>query len=183
MSSETDRQDPRDATEQSYEDELSNLRRRVHVLETYFKIALGVAAVIGISGGFVVSALSNVNGQIESAAESVNTLEGQVVTMQKEVSGLESKISQVKNDAVEAIRGTGEGQRNALLALLQGTNAQDLAQGILSGKVRDVLIKDCGEGGPCPCPSGWERAAHHGGNADLNHGSGGAYIYLCVQRY
>jgi hypothetical protein len=148
---------------------------RVSTLETYFKVALTVAAMAGIGTGFLGNAFLK-------AQEKIETLETDAKAIQDQIDTFDGKVKKVGEDAVNAISTVGGEQRASLQKMLESIGPGDLAKGVLYGGVRDILVRDCGKD-ECACPEGWQRAPNRGGDGDLNNKAKGNFIYLCVQRY
>jgi len=74
--------------------ELAELSKRAGALETYFKVALGIAAVFGVSGAFVLS-------QLVATRSELATLQRQASQLQPVVAEALAKI-RAEGDAVSA---------------------------------------------------------------------------------
>ncbi|HEY7213252.1 MAG TPA: hypothetical protein VIC28_01420 [Thermoanaerobaculia bacterium] len=151
------------------------LETRVRTLETYFKVVLTVAAIVGIGTGFLGNAFLK-------AQEKIEILETDAKAIQDQIDTFDGKVKEIGENAVKAISAAGGEQRASLQKMLESISPGDLAKGILHDGVRDVLVRDCGDD-ECACPEGWQRAKSRGGDGDLNNKARGNFIYLCVQRY
>lgn len=86
------------------EEELKDLTKRVTSLEVYFKVALGIAAVFGLSGAVIFALLTGARTQIAALATQVNNIRPVV----------ESSIKQIE-DAGEAEAGKLTAKTDAYL--------------------------------------------------------------------
>ena len=159
---------------------LEKVSSRTSSLETYFKVVLALAAVLGISGGFIFSQLSSVSDKIAKYETDVGNLKAQIEQMQSAANTLTNEVQVAKGDALRAIGAIGKEQKEALTKVISSVTPEQLAGGVLKGSIKDLQVKNCG-GQSCECEYPWKKAKISGGNGDLNRGAKGDFIYICVQ--
>lgn len=159
---------------------IQSLTKQITTIETYFKVVFAVAAVLGISGALLFSKISSVSEEIDDYKTEASGLQVQIDQLQQSAASLKSEVQSAKEDALAAIGSTGAQQKEALTKVISSVTAADLANGVLRGSLKSLLVRNCGGSG-CNCPGGWSKAQNVGGNGDLNKGAKGDFIYICVQ--
>ena len=158
------------------------LSRKMTTIETYFKVVFAIAAILGISGAFLFSKISSVSNEIAQYKTDVGNLQAQIEQLENSAKNLQKDVQGAKDDALKAIGSIGEEQKDALASVIASITPSQLANGMLKGSIKNILVKNCG-GKSCDCPVGWSKARYEGGNGDLNRGAKGDFIYICVQYY
>lgn len=163
---------------------IESLSKEITKIDTYFKIAFGVATVLGISGVLIYSNISTISNNIKNQKNKVSELEEDINELRdNNIEDLKRIIEKEKNDAKLAIQSVGNKQKADLSKFIKSITPSKLADEILKDNIKNILVKNCGNTNNCPCPSDWEKASIDGGNGDLNEKAKGDYIYICVQYY
>jgi len=110
-----------------------SLEKRVGTIENWFKIALGVALVFGISGSFGYSMLSTANEKIADLQGTIETADVALAKAQADIEELQPKLDKAAQIHLTALSGASELHLKEL-----GEASDELSSGLAAGVSQEI---------------------------------------------